>query len=132
MLINILIYYIIFFVLEIAISKFPFALYSNFMMTQSRHWDSRPEVEPVIYIYMINPLSVFQYYMISYYYKLLVITPSIPNYKTLWTNSCPFRKVINLVDNIKYVNYLYYHYKIILSYLLSICFSLMFGDRIIT
>ena len=60
-------------------------------------------------------------------------TPSIPNYKALSTNLCSLRKIVNLLNHIKYVNYLYYHFKITLFlslYPLS-CFSLMFGERII-
>ena len=38
--------YIILFVLEIAISKFPFSLYSNFMMTQSRHGGNSLSLSP--------------------------------------------------------------------------------------
>ena len=55
------------------------------------------------------------------------------NYKIISTNSHILRKIINLINHIKFLNYLYYHFKFIifLSLYLLNYFSLMFEEKII-
>ena len=78
-------------------------------------------------------MQEIEWYIALHVYSIIRYTPSVPNYKTLSTNSHPLRKIVNLVNHAKSINNLYYHSKIIL--LLSLyslnCLSLMFGERII-
>jgi len=58
------------------------------------------------------------------------ITYTFSNCKTLSSNLYFLRKIISLVNNIKFINYVYYHFRIILFYLyLLICFLLIFEEK---
>lgn len=55
----------------------------------------------------------------------IITTPFVSNYNTLSTNSPSLRKIVNLLNDIKYVNYLYYDSKIIPFFSLSTYFLLI-------
>lgn len=67
-------------------------------------------------------------------YEMQKNTPFVRNYKNISTNSHLLRSVINLVNHIQCVNYLYYHSKIIifLPFYPFDYFSLMFEERILS
>lgn len=61
--------------------------------------------------------------LINYQSLPLTIKTFVPIYKALSTNLHPLRQVVNLINHIKFVNYLYYSSKITLHFSLHLIVS---------